>query len=515
MRHALLLLSILLIGCTQFHTKTISRASLAASLTPNSVPTAATPSPTPSPQPVVGGAGCGLQQAAFCDTFDEGPSLLHGRAGDLDPSKWTIGRLAPADLNGIGVANPVRVAPIPNCRSSFTSPVYPPYDTLICDPDASGNRQLMTAVAIQNYGNNSYMIEQPFDFAGRTGKIVFDVEAAMTSGLGAFPGVEITDQPVPAPAFQEFHNFEAGPIPQNGVMLKFTNNCGSAGSEGQYATLSALGNLLIYNNYVMTMVTPSYTADDSACLKAKPGFLNHIEIDLSQTHIDVYGADYSPDGVSIPNLHLIYSADINVSFTRGYVHMSAHNHATIKYGYGPDGVIHWDNIGFDGPIISGDKYYEVADNTTMGTYVMYGSDPIMNLGYLLRDASTGNPGMFDPYNLIAPLQISGVDTSSSTSARVSMNIAFSPLGTADTTWGLQYRFNGGTWRTRNLTAIEANEVNGQLGNPDPGSAANLLLLMDVPFTDIKNGTNTLEVLPVNAPMNYPPVMANIDLILSP
>ena len=35
----------------------------------------------------------------------------------------------------------------------------------------------MTAVAMQNYGVNSYMIRQPFDFAGRTGKIVFDVDA--------------------------------------------------------------------------------------------------------------------------------------------------------------------------------------------------------------------------------------------------------------------------------------------------------------------------------------------------
>jgi hypothetical protein len=35
----------------------------------------------------------------------------------------------------------------------------------------------MTAVSIQNYGVNSYMPRQPFDFAGRTGKIDFDVDA--------------------------------------------------------------------------------------------------------------------------------------------------------------------------------------------------------------------------------------------------------------------------------------------------------------------------------------------------
>ena len=41
----------------------------------------------------------------------------------------------------------------------------------------------------------------------------------------------------------------------------------------------------------------------------------------------------------------------------------------------------------------------------------------------------------------------------------------------------------------------------------------LSLSLNVPMTDLVSGTNTLELLPLNAPMDYPPVVANIDLLL--
>jgi hypothetical protein len=39
-------------------------------------------------------------------------------------------------------------------------------------------------------------------------------------------------------------------------------------------------------------------------------------------------------------------------------------------------------------------------------------------------------------------------------------------------------------------------------------------IISVPVTDLVQGTNTIEFLPVNAPMDYPPVVANIDLLLA-
>src|SRR4029079_11634611 len=126
----------------------------------------------------------------------------------------------------------------------------PPDDTLICDSSGTKSAQLMTATTIQYYGSNSYMIRQPFDFAGRTGKIDFDVDAHSTP-LDGYVGVTITDDPVPGTTFREIQNNEVGPTPKNGIVLKFVNGCGSAGAVPY--------NTFVYNNYIGTIINPTFT----------------------------------------------------------------------------------------------------------------------------------------------------------------------------------------------------------------------------------------------------------------
>src|SRR5882724_1352147 len=107
----------------------------------------------------------------------------------------------------------------------------------------------------------------------------------------------------------------------------------------------------------------------NGCANTSPGLLNHFEIQISQSRIDVYGSDFSTDnGNTFPNYKLLYSANINLPFTRGYVHFNARNHATIKYGFGPDVVFHWDNLGFDGPVIAAPRAYEIPDNSVVTSY---------------------------------------------------------------------------------------------------------------------------------------------------
>jgi hypothetical protein len=236
--------------------------------------------------------------------------------------------------------------------------------------------------------------------------------------------------------------------------------------------------------------------------------LNHFEIQVSQQHIDVYGSDYSTDnGQSFPNFRKLYSAALSLPFTRSYVHVSARNHASEKYGFGPDGVYHWDNIGFDGPVLSNWRAYEIPNNNTAGTY--FGA-AIRNLGYQLLDATSGKPaGIYDPVNRLGPFHFQGVNASGAVSARLSLNAFFNAMShTANSTWGLTFRFNGGVWRNRFLTAAEVQAIN------TAGSAGNLTLLIDVPIGDVGPGLNALEMLPLNAPMDFPPAVANVDLILA-
>jgi hypothetical protein len=443
-------------------------------------------------------APCGLTTAAFCETFDGGPAAVRGRSGDLDSARWSAARLAPSDFSRDGVVNPVALAPVPLCKASFPSlSVYPPDDTLICDPIGATSSQLMTAVAIQNYGNNSYMIRQPFDFANRTGRIAFDVDATAKL-LGTYIAIDLTEDPVPAPTFRELENFETGPVPRNGLMMKLLNNCDPNVSPGA---------VLVYNDYSPTTISPSFQTNGSGCAAVRAGSLNHFEIQLSRTHVEVYGSDYSTDGGrTFPNFHKLYAADLNLPFTRGYVHMAARNHASIKYGFGPDGVYHWDNIGFDGPVISNSRSYEVPDSRTIGVYQTHA---IMNLGYVLLDGTTGRPaGIYDPVNRLNGFPFQGVSITGALGARLSMNAFVNAISHAATaSWGWTYRFNGGTWRNRFLTATEIQALN------TAGSAGNVLLLIDVPVGDLRAGSNVLEMLPVNTPMDYPPAVANIDLIL--
>jgi hypothetical protein len=363
----------------------------------------------------------------------------------------------------------------------------------------------MTAVSIQNYGVNSYMPRQPFDFAGRTGKIDFDVDAISMGGTG-YVEIELTDLPVPATTFREFQNFEVGPIPQNGLSIKFLspNNCGATPV-----------NTMVYNNYVGTIITPTFD-HVNGCAAVSRGSLNHFEIQVSQTHVDVYGSDFSPDkGQTFPNYKLLYSAAINLRFTRAYVHFNAKNHATVKYGFGPDAVFYWDNLGFDGPVIPAPRAYEIPDNTTKTTFIPDNNTTTgreRNLGYQLLDGTTGKPaGMYDPVNKINALVFQNVKTSGITSAKLTLNAFFqvTQTHTADLSWGISYRFNGGNWRTRNLTTGDLASINAISGAP----LGILSMLINVPVTDLVQGSNTLELLPLNAPMDYPPVVTNIDLLL--
>ena len=366
------------------------------------------------------------------------------------------------------------------------SSVLPPNDTLICDLSGTRSSQLMTAVAMQNYGVNSYMIRQPFDFAGRTGKIVFDVDA-VDQGLGGFVEIELTEDPTLATTFREFQNFEVGPVPRNGLTLRLANSA-------ECSNAVAPVNTMIYKNYVGAIITPTFN-HSNGCARTSRGSLNRFEVQVSQSRIDVFGAEFSTDnGQTFSNNKLLYSANISLPFTRGYVHFNPRNHASAKYGFGPDVVFHWDNIGFDGPVIAAPRAYEIPDNTVMTSY--HGGQ-VQNLGYQLSDGTNGTAaGIYNLSTKINSLTFQNVNTSGITSATLTMNAFFNAVvHTASTNWGISYRFNGGTWRNRNLTVGDLASINAIAGGP----LGHLALSIDVQTTDLVSGNNTLELLPLNAP----------------
>jgi hypothetical protein len=449
---------------------------------------------------VPGAPGCGLGTAAFCDTFDR-PAGSGSRAGELDHRLWSGGRVQPQLSTGGGLAAGIAQGTIPACRPGLPAKVGPDQDTLICDPNADiKTNHLLVAVAAQNYGQNAYRIRQPFDFAGRTGKVVFDAQGFTYNWLLGWVSVEISEDPVNAPSYSigspGQNNDEGGIVPRNALEVHIADHC--PGMPG--APLVGIRLLNVITNYQDSVTMPK----TPVCLSTKLGRLNHFEIAVSQRRVEIYGTAASADGVTFEAPKLMLAADINLPFTRGYVTISTHNHATEKYS-GPSGgygapptdawVARWDNVGFDGPVISSWREYEIPDALTPGNA---SGKPVTSVGHILPDAA-GPP---------KALTFKGVDLSNVTAARITMSSWYDPVSGMPAKYVLRYRLNGKNWIDRPFTPGELTVMtNGH-------TLGQVSQILEVALGDLVAGDNVLELATTNVPRGYPPAVSNVDLVLT-
>jgi hypothetical protein len=468
----------------------------------------------------MGGPACGLDQAAFCETFDA-PTSDRGRAGDLDVTRWSGSRMAPdgpTANHGNGQAFPVRAATLlpsrdtgsggmqlPPCRADVADTVFPDDDTLICDPSSDiASNYLLVAVASQNYGQNSYRIRQPFDFDGRTGKVVFDAEA-LSGGLLGWISLDITEDPIGAPSFQTLMNSEGGVLPRSGLCVNFNTSC--SGMAGESVTVS---DIHVFDDYVETITDNNNPA---TCVNVSWGKLNHFEVSVAQDLVEVRATPYSDDGSSFGDAVLLWSLPVSLPFTRGYVQITTHNHATLKYtapgeGFG-DGfsnldawMTRWDNVGFDGPIVSNYREYELPD--PLGTQMISdatGNYEAHNTGYTIPDVGSGDMASFD---------FDGVDIKSVTQASLALDAWYCKncMSATDVAkYTLRYRVNGHDWIDRPLNDQELADLTTGNGRGAVGQ------VLDVPMDQLVQGKNTLDFVAVNIAQNYPPGVANVDLVL--
>jgi hypothetical protein len=434
-----------------------------------------------------GPPGCGLDSAAFCETFDA-PAGKVTRAGELDPARFSAARMCniggpTSDGEAIGIG-PARV---PTCRADLPAQVFPAQDALICDGnDSLQSNHLLVLVAAQNYGQNSYRIRQPFDFAQRTGTLLFDAEGYNVGNQG-WISFEITEDPTPAPSFTLQQNFENGAIPRNGLEVQLFHNCG-----GDHV---GVGSLFVYDDYTQTEVY-SFLTGSGACALASADKLNRFTVKLSEQHIEVFATDASDDGLTFGEPISILSEDIELPFSRGYVHLTTHNHATLKYSDNQLDAWHarWDNVAFDGPNLAGtSREYEVLDALTE-------TPGKVNIGFRLADVSTG------PAQQIT---IPDLDTDSAVGAQLALGTwtLHFPGDTYPEEFAFNYRLNGHAWHEQKLST---GEIQMAAALPNAGTRA---ALFDVDIAELVSGDNTLELTTTGAPLSYPPVAFNIDLIL--
>jgi hypothetical protein len=218
--------------------------------------------------------------------------------------------------------------------------------------------------------------KQPFDFAGRTGTVSFDVSNDSQGNHAAWPEFWITDLPVPAP-FAHFLTWQA--LPQNGLGIRFdgfvdstgtANSCPEGGGNSGYI---GVGSAIIVRNYVgddFDNAGHSVTIRGFDCIKqpTQSGQLNHYEIQVSQNQIDMYGTDAYTPGSTIPPLkHLAVIPNANLTFTRGLVWIEDVHYNADKANINSPSTSQrqhtfiWDNVAFDGPFTYRDFSYDALD----------------------------------------------------------------------------------------------------------------------------------------------------------
>lgn len=451
------------------------------------------------------GSGCGLSGEVFCENFEEGPAAnaSTSRSGDFNANKISASRFGGYDPAGffgsISAAGPQATGPaaISACRSGSVSNPLPPGDTLICDPTSTINSHYgYTASASQNYGDNSYRINQPLDISGRTGTISFDADLEDPQDLYGWQYMTFSQDPVGIPGTADFNARNS--VPANGIAYQFRLTCAPNPHTSSLKIYS-------YADYRETQITQQSDFDNcTAKPTTSPGHLNHVIIKVSQAHTDVYISDYSTDGVTFSTPKLILSKDISLNFSNGYLIFGGHNHATNKYGSFLSWNVEWDNIAFDGPAIAADRTYQVQDNNILANGMRY-------IGWYIPESA-------EP--LMTPLSVSNVDKSNMTSAKLSVHLWFlrqAAVAPYDTL-RLNYRVNNGSWHSVGFSEGQLWALNTQF----PGAGAGIdynegseNFVLDVPISELTNGTNTVQFQNIGMSNNggYKPVLSNVDLLL--
>jgi hypothetical protein len=418
-------------------------------------------------------SSCGIAQPAFCDSFDA-PAGTGDRAGQLNGIVWGVSRAGGFVNFGQGEYNAWGSTALVTCNGTTT--VQPPNDVIVC------NGQVRQAVNdMEGVTNLAMYPKQPFDFTGRTGVVTFDVSNDTTGSHGAWPEFWISDKPVPTPfAFQG--NWEASP--QHGLGIRFH----AAVGPNQGAMLGpncpndgkarwTVGSAVVVRNYVVDDQEAGGTirAQVRGCVTraSGPGQMNHVELRISTSQIDVYATDA---GTTTPLKHIAVVPNANLSFSRGLIWVEDVHYNAAKGGGTAQHTFAWDNVGFDGPILARDVGFDALDALTP----VSGRPGVVNLGWA-SPPRTGKP--FPIHN------VSGI--ASAPSALLTFNFF-----TYDAPPSLTYVVNGHT----HSQAWPFPENRGYTWRT---------LAVPVPLSELVTGTNTINVFASSVPL----VISNADIIL--
>ena len=313
-------------------------------------------------------SGCVFSSAvsvAFCDSFNAATANpASSRSGGLNGANWTVSRTGTVVNVPQGQLNDWTRPTVTGCGSAV--PATPPDDVRLC----AG----LLFEAVDDGGGQSTLVmspTQPFDIAGRTGTVVFDVSSDSEGTHAAWPAFWWTDQPVPSaqsalPGHQQ--------TPRNGFGFTIAGTTGCAAGETSIDSMS-----IVRDNAVETVPFTSV----GCVLKGSAAALNHFEVRISATHVEVWATDAGSS-----TLQEIALADVAMPMTRGLISIEDVHFDAGKFNTQRQHAFAWDNVGFDGPKLYRNMAFDVQDSLTSA------ADPsAVALGYSANPLSLSVAGV--------------------------------------------------------------------------------------------------------------------------
>jgi hypothetical protein len=430
---------------------------------------------------------CGLSDAAFCETFST-PSGDGNRSGDLNGTLWGVSRQLGAVNFGQGQFYDVEPTTLQRCGTDVAAP--PPQDVVLCDG------RVVEAVSDQHGVTSLAMYpKQPFDIAGRTGTVTFDVSDDSHGTHRAWPEFWYTDQPVPAP-FTHFSSLQS--VPRNGFGVRFAAYCPPnvpgcgvrfvCPDEPADVGVITVDSAVVVNNYVsddsftdVNVGTIAVTPVDCVKASSGPGDMNRFQLKVAQNEIDVYASDA---GTTSPLKKIAVIDNMSLTLTRGLIWIEDVHYNGDKDG--PDQGTHtfsWDNIGFDGPLLPRDLAFDVLDRLV----------PIVNYPGLLNLGWPVTPSDETPLTLLVP-NVYNVDHA--TGALVTFNFS------SDNPLTISYRINDGTWHDQPWPFGACYTQNGFV------SCGAKTIAVPADLAEVLTGLNTIQFKSSDAM-----AVSNVDLVL--
>lgn len=320
-------------------------------------------------------AGCQFRSgggpAAFCDTFDTVHPNTGARSGDLDGSVWGVSH---ADTNLYKWEEPFHLN---RCGSDVM--VNLPHDVQVC------NGTLVEGLADSGVNTLAMYPRQPFDIAGRTGTVTFDVSDDTQGAHTAWPSFVFSDQPVPAASTGS----GVADYARDAVGMSFA----FVGQEPDGSFCINVDHIWTDTNYIhqdQPINRPQSGECGAHISPANSLQLNHVEVKLNSGGVQVYIGDPGHPETT----KLAAQSSFAVPLTRGLVWMQDTHYAACKEpGTQCDHTFAWDNFGFDGPTLPRDAGYEYPDNVQAtgqsgGCFQDYYTDSCeVYIGYYIENPS--------------------------------------------------------------------------------------------------------------------------------